>query len=90
MAGIFQQTARQPTIRPMTKLLEQALEVVRQLPAEAQDQIARAILYLAGEAEDEQVDPAYMTAVLEGLAQAKRREFATDAEVEATFRCFDR
>jgi aspartyl/asparaginyl-tRNA synthetase len=29
-------------------------------------------------------------AVLEGLAQAKRREFATDDEVEAAFRRFDR
>jgi hypothetical protein len=28
--------------------------------------------------------------VLESLAQAKRRAFATDAEVEAAFRRFDR
>ncbi len=28
-------------------------------------------------------------ALLEGLAQAKRREFASDAEVEAAFRRFD-
>jgi predicted transcriptional regulator len=31
-----------------------------------------------------------LAAVLEGLAQAERREFATDDEVEATFRRFDR
>ena len=29
-------------------------------------------------------------AVLEGLAQAQRREFASDSEVEAAFRRFDR
>ena len=35
----------------MTKLLEQALEAVRQLPPEVQDEIARAMLHLAnGEA----------------------------------------
>jgi hypothetical protein len=37
----------------------------------------------------EEIDPAHLADVLESLAQAKRREFATDAEVEAAFRCFD-
>jgi hypothetical protein len=35
-------------------------------------------------------DPAHLADVLESLAQAKRRQFATDAEVEAAFRGFDR
>jgi len=35
------------------------------------------------------IDPPYVAAVLEGLAQAKRREFATGDEVEAAFRRFD-
>jgi hypothetical protein len=75
----------------MTKLLEQAIEAVRRLPADSQDDIARAILHLAGsEVEVEPLDPAHLAAVLEGLAQAKRREFATDDEVEAAFRRFDR
>ena len=75
----------------MTKLLDQAVEAVRRLPTESQYDIARAILQLAGsEVEAEPVDPAHLAAVLEGLAQAKRREFATDNEVEAAFRCFDR
>jgi hypothetical protein len=73
----------------MTKLLERAVEAVRQLAPEAQDEIARAMLELAGdEGEPEPVDPADLPAVLEGLAQADRREFATDAEVEAAFRRF--
>ena len=75
----------------MTKPLEQALEVVRRLPAASQDEIARVMLQLAsGECEPEPIDPAHLSDVLEGLAQSKRREFATDAEVEAAFRHFER
>jgi hypothetical protein len=75
----------------MTKLLEQALEAVRRLPLDSQDEIARAILhFVRGDAEPEPVDAAHLPAVLEGLAQAKRRQFATDAEIEAAFRRFDR
>jgi hypothetical protein len=74
----------------MTKLLEQALEAVRQLPPDAQNEIARAMLSLAGtQAEPEAIDPAHLPDLLESLAQAKRRQFATDAEVEAAFRRFD-
>jgi len=74
----------------MTKLLEQALEAVKRLPADAQNEIARAMLVLAGdEGEPEAIDPAHLPDVLESLAQAKRRQFATDAEVEAAFRRFD-
>jgi DNA-binding TFAR19-related protein (PDSD5 family) len=75
----------------MTKLLEQALEAVRQLPAESQDEIARAMLHLAQTgAEPEPIDPAHLADVLQGLAQARRREFATGAEVEAAFQRFRR
>jgi hypothetical protein len=74
----------------MTKLLEQALEAVRRLPPENQDEIARAMLTLAGdEGEPEPIDPADLPDVLESLVQAKCRQFATDAEVEAAFRRFD-
>jgi hypothetical protein len=74
----------------MTKLLDQALEAVRRLPPDYQDEIARAMLSLAGDQGDpEPIDPAHLADVLESLAQAKRREFATDAEVEAAFRRFD-
>jgi hypothetical protein len=74
----------------MTKLLEKAVEAVRQLPSTTQDEIAQAMLTLAGDAgEPEEIDAAHLPAVLEGLAQAKRREFSTDAEVEAAFRRFE-
>jgi hypothetical protein len=42
------------------------------------------------ESEPEATGPANLPDVLESLAQAKRRQFATDAEVEAAFRRFDR
>jgi hypothetical protein len=75
----------------MTKLLEKALEAVRRLPSESQDEIARAMLNLAArDGEPEPIDPAHLPAVLEGLAQARSGNFATDAEVEAAFRRFDR
>ena len=74
---------------PMTKLLEQALEAVRRLPPGSQDEIAMLQL-AASDGEPEEIDAAHLPAVLEGLAQAKRRQFASDAEVEAAFRRFDR
>lgn len=74
----------------MTELLEKAVEAVRQLPAKTQDEIARAMLELVeGDGEPHPIDAAHLPAVLEGLAQANRREFASDAEVEAAFRRFD-
>jgi hypothetical protein len=75
----------------MTKLLERALEAVSRLSPDTQDEIARAMLRLAAsDGEPEEIDAAHLPAVLEGLAQAKRREFASDAEVEAAFCRFDR
>jgi hypothetical protein len=63
---------------------------VRRLPTDSQDEIALAMLTLSGhEGEPEEIDPAHLPAVLEGLAQARRRQFATDSEVEAAFRRFE-
>jgi hypothetical protein len=74
----------------MTKLLDEALEAVRRLAPEAQDDIARAMLDLvASEDEPEVVDPEHLSAILKGLSQAKRGEIASDAEVEAALRRFD-
>ena len=80
-----------PYVPCMTKLLEKALEAVRRLPPDSQDEIALAMLTLSGHAgEPEEIDPAHLPAVLEGLAQARRGQFATDAEIEAAFRRFER
>jgi hypothetical protein len=72
----------------MTKLLDKALEAVRLLPPGSQDKIARFMLALAGD--EEEPDPAHVSAILEGIVEAKRGQFATDSEVDAAFRRFDR
>lgn len=73
----------------MTKLLEKALEAVRRLPPDSQDQIALAMLSLSGsDSAPEEIDADHLPAVLEGLAQAKRRAFASDSDIEAAFRRF--
>lgn len=75
----------------MTKLLESAIKAARRLSPEAQDEIARAILRLAeAEREPEPIPGEHLSAVLEGLAQAKRRELVSEAEVEEAFRRFAR
>jgi hypothetical protein len=43
----------------------------------------------SGETEPENIDQAHLPDVLQGLAQARRRQFATDAEVAAAFQRFD-
>jgi hypothetical protein len=70
----------------MTKLFEHAVDVARGLPPEVHDDLARVLLELAGEdqplveltAEEE-------ASFDESLAQAERREFATDEEVRAVW-----
>lgn len=75
----------------MTKLLDKALETVRRLPANAQDEIALAMLMLSGnDVEPEDIDSAHLPDVLAGLAQAERRQFASEEDVEAAFRRFER
>jgi predicted transcriptional regulator len=74
----------------MTKLLDEALEAVRRLPPDRQDEIAKAMLVLSEGDGEPAVESAHLSAALEGLAQAKRGEFATEAEIEAIFRRFER
>jgi predicted transcriptional regulator len=66
----------------MTKLLEQAIARVRELPPEDQDAIATALLSLAGEPTDVvRLDDETRAAVEEGLAQAERGEFVSDEDI---------
>jgi predicted transcriptional regulator len=66
----------------MTKLLERAIERMRELPAQDQDAIANALLSLAGEPTAVvSLDDDTRAAVAEGLAQAERGDFASDEEV---------
>ena len=68
----------------MTKLLEQAVETVRGLPPEIQDELARMLLQLAGEDQPSlQLSPEEEASLDESLAQADSGEFATDEQVRA-------
>ena len=68
----------------MTKLLEQAVETVRGLPPEMQDDLARMLLRLAGEDQPVlQLSATQEASFDESLAQADRGEFATDERVRA-------
>ena len=71
----------------MTKLLDQAVEAARRLPPGDQDDIARAIMQLAGA---DEAAPVPLTAderdaVAKSKAAAARGEFATDEEVRAVW-----
>ncbi len=72
----------------MTQLLDQALKAARNLPASAQDDIARIVLQLA--TPDDAALPVVLSpderaAVLASKAAAARGEFATDKEVRAVW-----
>ena len=68
----------------MTRLFEQAVETVRGLPPEMQDELARMLLQLAGEDQPSlQLGPEEEASLDESLAQADRGEFATDDQVRA-------
>ena len=71
----------------MTKLLDQALEAVRNLPPDAQDDIALVVLRLTG-ADDEppvRLTSEEQTAIAASKAAAARREFASDEQVRAAW-----
>lgn len=71
----------------MTDLLDKALEVARKLPSDAQDDIARVVLQLAGADETAPVTLSSdeRAAIARSKEAAARGEFATDAQVRATW-----
>jgi predicted transcriptional regulator len=71
----------------MTKLLEEAVAKVRDLPDADQDAMAVATLSLAEtEAPAAGMDEKTRSAIREGLAQARRGEFVPDEEIEALWK----
>jgi hypothetical protein len=70
----------------MTRLLEQAVEAVSVLPDEAQDDLARILLQLAGiDQPPYELTPEEAADIDASLAEAERGEFATDEEVRAVW-----
>jgi len=70
----------------MTKLLEKAIERVRELSAEDQDAVAVAVLSMAEETPVVALDDETRTAIREGLEQARRGEFVPDEEIDALWK----
>jgi hypothetical protein len=71
----------------MTKLLDEAVKAVRRLSTDDQDEIARAILRLAGSdlAAPVVLSPEEREAIARSKAAADRGEFATDEQVRAVW-----
>jgi hypothetical protein len=68
----------------MTKLMDEAIDALRHVPTEHQDEIARVVMQLAGKEQ-----PVYMLTpeedadLAESDAAAERGEFATDEQMKA-------
>jgi len=71
----------------MTKMLEEAIKKVRELPEAEQDEAAEMLLSVAAK-NDEPVhlDGETRAAVREGREQARRGEFVSDTDMAAFFR----
>jgi hypothetical protein len=71
----------------MTKLLDQAIEAARRLSPDAQDDIARLVLQLAGSDEPPPAAllPEERAAIAASKAAAARGEFATEEQVRAVW-----
>ncbi len=64
----------------MSSKLEQALDALRKLPEERQDELAEA-LYLGAQTTTENHTAAQLAAIDEGIADAEAGRFASDQEV---------
>ena len=68
----------------MTALLDQAIEIVRALPSDTQDDLARMLLQFAGVDQQEIELPADEAASFdESISQAERGEFASDEQIKS-------
>ena len=71
----------------MIKVLEAAIDKLTHLPAEQQAYAAHLLEQIIGDSGPPFVVPSdHRAAILEGLAQAKRGEFASDEAVDALLR----
>jgi len=71
----------------MTKLFDEAIKRVRELPEAIQNEAVEILFAVASNrTEPVHLDDDTRKAVLEGEAQARRGEFASDAEIAAFFR----
>lgn len=69
----------------MTKLLEDAIKKVRELPESDQDEAAEMLLSVASRHDAVRLDEATLAAVKEGQDQARRGEFVSEEDMAAFF-----
>jgi hypothetical protein len=80
----FRATGERPIFQTMTKLLEHAVDSVRALPPEVQDELARLLLQVAGEEQPViQLTAEERADLTEADAEIARGEFATDEQVRS-------
>jgi len=73
----------------MSKLLEQGIDAVRELPEESQDMAGELLLAIAGRKRRRlQLTTEQIEKVKIGFAEADRQEFATDDEMRETWKRF--
>ncbi len=73
----------------MSKLLEQGIDAVRELPEESQDMAGELLLAIAGRKRGRlQLTTEQIEKVKIGFAEADRQEFATDDEMRETWKKF--
>jgi predicted transcriptional regulator len=72
----------------MIKVLEDAIEKIKELPEDRQAYAAEVLQQIAAANASERyvIPEEHRAAVLEGLEQARRGEFASDEEVDAVLR----
>jgi predicted transcriptional regulator len=71
----------------MTKMLEEAVAKVRELPEADQDEAAEMLLSVAAQkAEPVALDEETRAAIREGREQARRGEFVSDEDIAALFK----
>ena len=71
----------------MIKVLEQAIDKLKQLPEERQVYAAEVLAHIAGGSQSRfKIPDDHRAAVLEGLEQARRGEFASDEAVDDVLR----
>lgn len=80
-------TAGYDTMPGMTKMLEEAIAKVRELPEAEQNEAAEMLLSVAAKSDEPvQLDDDTRAAVREGQEQAARGEFVSDEDMAAFFR----
>jgi predicted transcriptional regulator len=67
----------------MTKLLEDAIKKVRELPESDQDEAAELLFSVASKNEPVRLDDETRAAIREGMEAARRGEFVSDEEMVA-------